>query len=375
MHTLNYFWSTYSIFFHSMSSNKLNILFLMSVFTVFISCRNSTPFSGNKPGAIGKPNHVDVIMDKSLAESGVWDSLDYYFASSFPVMTAPEPFFDLRLLTMEDLEMDPYKKELKTMIFVADMSDTSSWTTLMVKKDLGEEKWKKAQQDSEFSMSITKDKWAKDQLLIYLFAHGKERLAANMKKYFPVAAARINHHDKPALEASLYGGKGKNIELSDLVKTRFNMEISIPPYFVKALEEENFLWLRMDDKKSVQNFVFRKFDYTDEAQFSKENLIALRDEYGKEFIKTSSDDAYMRTNPIDLPVYQYEYTSNDIYGKEFRGIWETVNDFMGGPFFSYLLLNKAKNEVVFIDVFVLAPGEDKRDMMQKLDYVVKNVRF
>ncbi|MBC7886229.1 MAG: DUF4837 family protein, partial [Saprospiraceae bacterium] len=84
---------------------------------------------------------------------------------------------------------------------------------------------------------------------------------------------------------------------------------------------------------------------------------------------------YMSTNVIDLPTYEYTYTHNGVYVKEVRGIWETVNDFMGGPFISYVLYNEKKGEIVFIDAFVFAPGKEKRDFVQQLDCIVKTASF
>jgi hypothetical protein len=358
-----------------MKTFRYTTTFLFLVIFGLHGCKQSSPFPGYKPPAIGNTNHVDFVMDSVLAKGMVGDSVLEYFTSPFPVMPAPEPFFDLRFLTMTDIEYDAYKKELKTLIFVADLTDTTSLVTKMVKKDLGSEKWNKALTDSTFFMTFAKDKWAKGQLLIYIFAQGSQKLADIMPAVFPAAAARINKHDEPSLEASVYGVKGKDNPLTDLVQSKYGLKMAVPPGFVKALEEDNFLWLRFDDKKSIQNIVVQKFAYTDVSQFSKANMIKLRDEYGKKYVKTNSEDAYMQTNPIDLPVYEYEVNHHGMVGKEIRGIWETVNDFMGGPFFSYLLLNKATNELVFIDVFILAPGEDKRDMMQRLDYVVKKSTF
>ena len=40
----------------------------------------------------------------------------------------------------------------------------------------------------------------------------------------------------------------------------------------------------------------------------------------------------MKSNTVDLPVYEYAYQLNGSYTKELRGIWEMENDFMGGPF-------------------------------------------
>ncbi|MBK8885882.1 MAG: DUF4837 family protein [Saprospiraceae bacterium] len=36
---------------------------------------------------------------------------------------------------------------------------------------------------------------------------------------------------------------------------------------------------------------------------------------------------------------------------------------------------KPKSEIVFIDVFVFAPGEEKRDFIQQLDCIIKTASF
>ena len=141
------------------------------------------------------------------------------------------------------------------------------------------------------------------------------------------------------------------------------------------MNKPNFLWLRFDSKELNQSIVIRKFPYKDKSQFTMENIVKMRNEYGKEFITTGSEDAYMSTNDRDLPTFEYTYYQNNAYTKEVRGIWETVNDFMGGPFVSYLMLNEAKSEIVFIDVFVFAPGEEKRDFIQQLDCIIKTASF
>jgi len=344
--------------------------------TLLVSCGgNRLDLPMNKPIAIGKLNKINVILDKNQFESPLADSIDYYFASAYPILPAPEPFFDLRFLTPGDLIGDPYKKELKTYLIVANLADTSSEATKMVRKDMGEEKFHKALKDSLFTLSIGKDKWAREQLLVYIFANGHDKLADALKTNFPAVAKRINKHDEKALEAAIYGAAGQNAALSNQIKEKFGLNIQIPSLFVQAMEEDNFLWIRLDHKDVIENLVFRKFKYENQEQFSKEHIINLRNEYGKQFIKTSSVDAYMSTNEIDLPIYKYTESINGIYTTEVRGIWEIVNDFMGGPFISYLLHNEKQNEVIFIDAFVFAPGKDKRDYMQKLDFVVKHSKI
>ncbi|MBC7883824.1 MAG: DUF4837 family protein, partial [Saprospiraceae bacterium] len=301
---------------------------------------------------MGRINNVVILTDKEVSEGPIGDTLLYYFESAYPIMPAEEPMFDVRFMMPEDLNAEPLKRELRIYVIVADVSDTLSSTTKLLRADMGAERFSRALKDSNYTTSVGNDKWARDQLLVYIFANGKDNLAKAIRQNFPNIARRINTHDEKNLQATVYGIRGENKTLSGELLDSFGVHIRIPDLFVKAMEKTNFLWLRMDNKDMNQSLVFRKFPYKNASQLTMENIIKLRNEYGKEFIHTGFADAYMSTNVIDLPTYEYTYTHNGVYVKEVRGIWETVNDFMGGPFISYVLYNEAKGEIVFIDAFV-----------------------
>jgi hypothetical protein len=281
----------------------------------------------------------------------------------------------MRFMTVEDLLAKPLRRELRTFVVVADLTDTLSSVTRMLRDDLGKDKYQKALKDSSFNISIGKDKWARDQIIFYVFGKGHQNIASSLRQHFPTIAKRINQHDQKSLQATVYGIKEPNASLSKLVFDSFGVQIKIPGTSQLAMNLPNFIWLRMDNKIINQSMVIRKVPYENTSQFSKEYVIQLRNEYGKEFIKTQFDDAYMSTNVVDLPVYDYRYIHNGIYTYEVRGIWETINDFMGGPYISYLLHNESTSELVFIDVFVYAPGEQKRDLVKQLDCIVKTAQF
>ena len=83
----------------------------------------------------------------------------------------------------------------------------------------------------------------------------------------------------------------------------------------------------------------------------------------------------MRTNDVDLPVFTKSMEINELYALEARGIWDIVNDFMGGPFISYMIHDPKSNELLFIDAFVYAPGKSKRKYMQHLETIVSSVKM
>ena len=51
------------------------------------------------------------------------------------------------------------------------------------------------------------------------------------------------------------------------------------------------------------------------------------------------------------------------------------NDFMGGPFISYALVNETTGKLLVIDSFIFAPGKKKRNSMQQIDLMVKSLKW
>lgn len=348
----------------------------IAAITMLYACKSeAVQKMGTKPMAMGRINNVVIVAEQNLTESDLKDTISYYFESPYPILTADEPIFDLRYMTPKELLTQAYYKELRTYVIIADLADTTSTASKIIIEDLGQEKLKKALTDPTFTSSAGQDKWARGQLIIYIFANGKKNLAQAIGTNFAAMAKRINQHDEKNLSATVYGIQEVNVDLTRSVMDKFGLKIKIPGLYQKALESDNFLWVRLDDKEMNQSLVFRKFKYQNKEQFKMDNIIKLRNEYGRQFIRTGAKDAYMSTNVIDLPTFEYTYIHNNVYTREVRGIWETVNDFMGGPFVSYLLHNEAQGELVFIDAFVFAPGREKRDLVQQLDCIVKTASF
>jgi hypothetical protein len=103
--------------------------------------------------------------------------------------------------------------------------------------------------------------------------------------------------------------------------------------------------------------------------------MALRDSIGKLHIRSSEPGSYMRINAVDLPLFIDPTLIDGRFALEAKGIWEMVNDFSGGPFFTYLVYDQDRGELLFLDAFILAPGEDKRDVMQQMEQILRSARF
>lgn len=351
--------------------------YIVTIFmTLFaLSCGQDMPKQlRSVPTAYGPINQLVIIMDQDMWDGPVGDTLRYYYSSAYPILPQPESIFDLRHFTPTDLNKELLRKELRNYFIVANLNDDTSETTQLVAGDLGQEKIRKAKEiPQEFNTTVGKDKWAKGQLVIYQFGNSEDELMQNLKNNFPAIKKRVNKADKEKIDASVYLD-GENQSLKREVKEKFGINIRIPSDYIGAISKDNFMWMRREIPEVSSNIIISKYSYKDQSQLTREGIKAIRDSLGRTFISSELPNTYVRVNDIDLPLFVSQTNINGNFAIEARGIWEVVNDFMGGPFISYLILNAKTNELIFIDGFVYAPGKDKRNYMQYLEHIINTTK-
>ncbi len=211
------------------------------------------------------------------------------------------------------------------------------------------------------------------QMVIYLWGRNKEELISNLKTNFPGITKRVNKFNERRHEATVYFG-GENITVKNKIIKSLGVELRVPEEYKLAISDSTTAWLRNETDKASLNILIHRVKYTDKNQLTKEGLKKLRDKVGKAYVSSTIPDSYMRTNDVDLPLYIDPVTLDNKYALHARGIWDIVNDFMGGPFVSYLIYDEEEGELILIDGFVHAPGEHKRLLMQKLNHILKTIK-
>ena len=357
--------------------NKAKLPFFAAFVIILLlgSCAaDISPNLGVKPPAMGITNEIVVICDQDVWDDYVGDSLRYYFSSAFPILPQPESVFDLKHYTPEALIAQPIRKELRTYLILADLSNNMSSTSNLLRQDLGSTKVQEIKTGNQLRSVVGRDKWAKGQLLIYLFGFSRDELVKTVREAYPAAAKRVNAFDEIQIDQTVYQ-KGENQKLKKEIKEAIGVDIKVPGDYQKAIHDENVIWIRKDHDDMISNIMLHKLKYSSQKQLSKEGLKAIRDSLGKQYISTDLKDTYMRTNDVDLPMFTKSINLNNYYALEARGIWDIENDFMGGPFISYLVHNPNSNELLYIDGFVYAPGKQKRNHIQYLEHIFSSVKF
>jgi hypothetical protein len=316
---------------------------------------------------------LTVVADEEQWNDRDKDTIDYYYGSAYVILPQPDPIFDIKHVTPIQIKNYEIQRKHRCYLIVANLENENALSTKFVRQDIGEENYRRAMTDSTFNTKVAKDRWALGQLVIYLWGRDKEELISNLKINFPGITKRINKFDERQHEATVYFG-GENITAKTKIIKTLGVELRVPEEYVLAISDTTTAWLRKESNKASMNILVHRIKYTSKKQLTKKGLKDLRNNVGKAYVSSSVPDSYMRINDVDLPLYVDPVTLDNKYALHGRGIWDIVNDFMGGAFVSYLIYDEEEGELILIDGFVHAPGEDKRLFMQQLNHILKTVK-
>ncbi len=329
-----------------------------------------------KPRAIGDVNRVVIVADRELLQTPVGDSIAYHYEQPYPLMPQPEPLYDLRYMTAEEIIQNGPRRELRSYVIIADLRDPQSSTTRFVTQMLGEEKILAAKEDYRKGTTVVTDQWANGQIVVYLYAEGPDALADLVAKSFSGAQKRINASDEEVLMANIYQS-GRNKSVGDTVQKLVGLRFDVPQDYLVAKAEPGFVWLRRDLNDVVQNLLVSEVPYAGGTQISADSAVVYRNRISRDAVRTNTKGSVMSTNDRDLPIVTERIDVDGIEAFAAKGVWEMSNDYMGGPFFTYLIPDAEAGKLYVVDAFVYAPGskKGKRNYMQQLETIVKGAKL
>ena len=328
--------------------------------------------------AFGEINQVVVVAEDELYQSAVGDTFQYYLSSPELILPQPEPIFDLVHFNGGQLDAEPLRRQFMTYILLGTTQQPLSPTARYIREAIGGEKFDAvANGEKPFSTVVGRNQWADGQLLFFMLGRNDDALIQNVQTNYPSIVGRIRDRELTRIEATTYAVNGTNRELQERVRDAMGIDMKIPDGYVEALhgEEERVMWLRRETNQASYNILLKRYPYRSAEQFDRDTLIRLQNKLGRRYISTTIPNTYQRINDVDLPLFTKTLQVNGAYALEARGIWDIVNDFMGGPFLTYLILDEKNKEIVLAEGFIHAPGEKKRDLQQSMEVVLNTIRL
>lgn len=146
--------------------------------------------------------------------------------------------------------------------------------------------------------------------------------------------------------------------VEDDIKRMFGYSMTIPKGMRVNVRGQQFVWISDNNPTKMSNICL----YTSE---NRDSVMRIN-------LKGETDSMFMTT--VGGSVVTTTGTSRDNMSTTLRrGLWQMQGDAMGGPFMSRTI-HMPHGKTIVAEAFVFAPGEQKRDIMRRLEASVQTLR-
>lgn len=354
---------------------------ILSLLGLLLASCSTDKFSA-PPQSFGNLNQIIVVADTELWEGPVGDSLRYHLAPAYPVLPQPEPVFDLRHFTQEEIDANSDRLRFRNMLYLAEVSETGYGTAFTMKEVVGAENLRKMADSPEKSdIKVSRNRWAVGQTVLFFYATDMETLIAAIRAKSASIARTFGKKDHEMLENRVYMS-GRNGKAMREIKEAFGISLPVPGGYEVALhdKEKDFIWLRMLKPNSHihTNIMVSRLPYGEQGLPDAQKVKELRNTLTQQYVVSGEvEDSYMRVDDVHLPLYSEAAEIDGQAAIQIRGIWQmsAPADMMGGAFVSYAIPDNSGNGLILLDGFAYAPGEKKRDLIQGLNLVLQGTQM
>lgn len=308
------------------------------------SCKSSPKLM---PSISGKAGEVVVVINKTQWESDPGIALRSILAVDQAFLPQREPLFTL--VNIPENAFSSIFQSHRNLILV-NITDKAKESKIVYQENI----------------------WAAPQIAITISAPDSK------------SAAEIILKEKDKLEnALLQAERNRNIQnakkyeeisLRNMVTETFGGSPYYPNGYNLRKKTDNFIWISYETTYVNQGIFIYKFPFTDSTAFTKESLIAKRNEILKQNVPGQLENTFMTTYLLQEPGIRWiNYHKRNFV--EIRGLWEVENDFMGGPFISHFFLDKDGQNIIGLEAFVYAPRYPKRNYLRQVESIIYSFEF
>lgn len=292
----------------------------------------------------GKAGELVLVMDNQFFTDSTRKIIENVLTQPQPAINQIEPMFDLLRFNKTDFS-SMFQRHRNIVHF--DINPNYSGNKLTVEKNV----------------------WSNPQIYVHIKGNNVDSCIQIFLEQEDQFLPFLYENDLKRLQTFYQTNKNASVEAK--IKEKFGYTISVPQHYFIAREEDDFLWLRFRTAKNDRFIMIYKSPVTD---LTRENLIKIRNKFTKKYVPGAIKGAYPIVAENDgFPIYMpIKVASRN--GYELRGMWESVNDHMGGPFYSFTFMDPSGQNSITIDGFVYAPQEEKRDYIREVEAVVKSIK-
>ena len=167
-----------------------------------------------------------------------------------------------------------------------------------------------------------------------------------------------------------------NTKVVETLKSTYGFSMTVPEGYYVAKNQDNFTWLRREETDKSFGLIIYQLPYKSTDDLSEERLIKVCDSVTKKYIPGPSDGSYMTLDKEFVkPVFNVIPDFPAGYAVEMRGLWNTVGEFMGGPYVSYTIVNPDANKIITVEGYIYYPNKPKRDLLRQVETIIWSLKF
>lgn len=318
-----------------------NISLIAIILFSLISCSNDKITLVTSTGRI---NHVLIVIKNSSWQGEIGDSLREIIAE--PVVGLPQEEIQFSITQVPPQTFNNLFKRTRNILFVGIDSVSNFYTNHNV--------------------------YASPQITLSILGKDKEDLIRNITSHKKEIITTFKNNDLILYQKKITKKYRKTEDIDTFNKHQFTLKI---PYDYQKVEDNgDFLWYRNEVTKGQLNIIAYTIPLDPNKNINDIDVVKIRDSIGKLYIPGQFKDTYIMTEPKYKPITEKVVVSG-LKGVETRGLWIVKNDYMGGPFISYLIEDKKNNQYVIVEGFSYSPAAKKRDFIFELEALLKTISF
>jgi len=299
------------------------------------------------PNVTGGAGELLVVMDNFNWENAAGEALRDILLSEVPALPQSEPMYEITQITAASF--DGVFTFHRTIIIVT------------INPSLTDSK-----------VIYGKDEWASPQIVVELRAPDTQELIKLINDNHDRILAYLTQNERQRL-MNLYKSS-KDGELENRILKDHHVSVTFPRGYNLDFSNKDYSSVSIETPDFSQVVQIYEYPAKDSSALSTENLLKMRDKFTEKYVRGPGDSSYMVVATL-LPPVAYDLKIGNQNMVEIRGLWELKKGFMGGPFISHAIYDKANNRVIVTDGYLYYPNQKKRIKMRQIEAVVYSMKL
>ncbi len=320
---------------------------IITIFVVLLAVTSCNQKGENNkrilPKSVGNINALQVVINDSLWNGEVGETIRKYFAAPTDGLPQDEPLFDLR--------------QFKPKAF----SGFARTNRIILKVGI-------KQKDTVY---IKKNPYARPQTGAFIYAKTPKNLVQLLE----------NNHQKiiEAFHQSEIKERQRRTAVStlklDSLKQWFGITLKVPSAYKIAKKTPQFYWIRKHLKSGSTNILIYEvpLNAITSDSLAMRQIIKIRDSIGGKELPVEDNGRFITEKAYAPFLFKTKIAGFPAY--ETKGTWEVEGELMAGPFVNYAIKDTINNRYLILEGFTYAPSVDKRNLQFELESILHSVKM